>query len=340
MFGRRIACAFLLAVSATIAGCDRLPLPVADQQGGAYLVLEVDAAALQRQELERVTDRVGEELRSIVPAIRTSGQGVRNDAARFRLYDSADRARALEALHRIGRSETGVEMLAISESEDGYLEARLVPSFLNNQRLLAANRSIEVIRRRLDPTGIMGLEITRRDNHQIFVRAPRVSDSAQIRRSVGVVGHLTFHLVREVSPDDAAAGRLPPGTMLAQPYPGIGQYAEVVERRPRLSGENLEHANPSADQYTQEFVLVFELDREGARIFCRITRDYTGQRFAILLDNQVLTAPTVNEPICGGTGQISGNFTPQSAAELASILNSGALPAPLTVIEEGVLPRE
>jgi preprotein translocase subunit SecD len=340
MFGRRSVCVLLLTVSAAIVACDRLPFAVADQPGGAYLVLEVDAAVLQRQELERVADQMAEELRNAVPAIRYSGRGVLNDAARIRLHDPADRVRALEALHGIERSENGVEVLALSEGEDGYLEARLAQPFLNNQRLRAANRSIEVIRRRLDPTGMMGLEIMRRDNHQIFVRAPRINDPTQIRRSVGVVGHLTFHLVREVSPDDAAAGRLPPGTMLAQPYPGIGQYAEVVERRPRLSGENLEHANPSADQYTQEFVLAFELDREGARIFCRITRDHTGQRFAILLDNQVLTAPTVNEPICGGTGQISGNFTPQSAAELASILNSGALPTPLTVIEEGVLPRE
>lgn len=266
-----------------------------------------------------LADQMGEELRRVDPAIRYSGRGVLSDAARVRLLDAGDTARALERVRGLERSDSGAATLVFSLTEDGYIEARLAPSFLNNLRLQAANQSIEVIRRRLDPTGMTGLEVTRRDNHQIFVRAPRIADPAQLARSVGVVGHLTFHLVREVSPDDAAAGRLPPGTMLAQPYPGIGQYAEVVERRPRLTGENLERANPSTDQYTQQFVLAFDLDREGALIFCRITRDYTGQRFAILLDNQVLTAPTVNEPICGGTGQISGNFTPQSATELASV---------------------
>jgi protein-export membrane protein SecD len=81
-------------------------------------------------------------------------------------------------------------------------------------------------------------------------------------------------------------------------------------------------------------VLAFQLDSRGSTIFCRITRDYVNQRFAILLDNQVLTAPRINEPICGGSGQITGNFTPESASELALMLNAGALPTPLTVIEE------
>jgi protein-export membrane protein SecD len=108
----------------------------------------------------------------------------------------------------------------------------------------------------------------------------------------------------------------------------------VVERRPRLTGEHLTRANPSTDPQTAEFVLSFQLDSQGRTIFCRITRDYVNQRFAILLDNQVLTAPRINEPICGGSGQISGNFTPESANELALMLRAGALPAPLTVIEE------
>jgi protein-export membrane protein SecD len=122
--------------------------------------------------------------------------------------------------------------------------------------------------------------------------------------------------------------------MVAQPYGSIGQTAEVVERRARLTGEHLSRASPSTDPQTSEFVLSFQLDNEGSRIFCRITREYVNQRFAILLDNQVLTAPRINEPICGGSGQISGNFSAQSASELSLMLNAGALPAPLTVIEE------
>ena len=126
--------------------------------------------------------------------------------------------------------------------------------------------------------------------------------------------------------------------MLVQPYPRIGQTAEVVERRPRFTGERLVRASPSSDPITGEFVLSFQLDTQGTLVFCRLTNEYTGQRFAVLLDNQVLTAPRINEPICAGTGQISGNFTAQSANDLAVILRAGALPAPLIVVEEGIAP--
>ena len=108
----------------------------------------------------------------------------------------------------------------------------------------------------------------------------------------------------------------------------------MVERRPRFTGERLTRASPSTDPQTGEFVLSFALDSEGTTLFCRITRENTGNRFAILLDNQVLTAPRINEPICGGTGQISGNFTAESANNLAIMLRAGALPAPLSVVEQ------
>jgi protein-export membrane protein SecD len=121
---------------------------------------------------------------------------------------------------------------------------------------------------------------------------------------------------------------------VVQPYPQGNGTPEIVERRPRFTGERLVRANPSTDSQTGEFVLSFQLDSEGSRIFCRITRENTGNRFAILLDNQVLTAPRINEPICGGSGQISGNFTAESANNLAVMLRAGALPAPLTVIDE------
>jgi protein-export membrane protein SecD len=165
------------------------------------------------------------------------------------------------------------------------------------------------------------------------VQAPGVADPQVLKERIGQTALMTFHMVREVSAEEAANGRIPPGTMVVQPYPGIGRNADVVERRPRFTGERLQNARPSTDQNGQ-FVLAFTLDSQGTRLFCRITREHTGERFAILLDNQVLTAPTINEPICGGSGQISGSFSAASANELALMLNAGALPAPLSVIEE------
>jgi protein-export membrane protein SecD len=210
----------------------------------------------------------------------------------------------------------------------------MTPAHLRELSRQAAQQSIEVIRRRIDPDGTAEVSIARQGDDRISVQAPGVSDPEQLRSRIGQTALMTFHLVREVSPEEAAAGRLPPGTMAVQPYPQLGGTPEVVERRPRLTGEHLTRANPSTDSQTNEFVLSFQLDSEGSRIFCRITRDYVNQRFAILLDNQVLTAPRINEPICGGSGQISGNFTAESANELAVMLRAGALPAPLSVIEQ------
>jgi protein-export membrane protein SecD len=198
----------------------------------------------------------------------------------------------------------------------------------------AAQQSIEVIRRRIDPNGTSEVTIVRQGDDRIVVQAPGVSDPEMLKSRIGQTALMTFHMVREVSPEDAAMGRIPAGAMVVQPYPNSRGTPEVVERRPRFTGERLVRANPSTDPQTNEFVLSFSLDNEGTRIFCRITREFTGERFAILLDNQVLTAPVINEPICGGTGQISGNFTADSANELAVLLRAGALPAPLTVIDE------
>lgn len=144
-------------------------------------------------------------------------------------------------------------------------------------------------------------------------------------------------MVREISPTEMNVDRLPRGTMLAEPYLSTS-HPEVVVRRPRLTGENLMRAETATDELTGEFLLSFQLDQAGSQTFCQLTRQYAGQRFAILLDNRVITAPTINEPICGGSGQISGGFTAQSAQALAIILNAGALPAPITIVAEGVGP--
>jgi preprotein translocase subunit SecD len=212
------------------------------------------------------------------------------------------------------------------------IEARLSEAHLRELSRQAAQQSIEVIRRRIDPTGTSEVSIARQGDDRVVVQAPGVADPEMLKERIGQTALMTFHMVREISPEDA--GRLPPGTMLVQPYPDSGGSQEVVERRPRFTGERLTRANPSTDPQTSEFVLSFALDSEGTRLFCRITRENTNQRFAILLDNQVLTAPRINEPICGGTGQISGNFTAESANNLAVMLRAGALPAPLRVIDE------
>ncbi len=306
-----------------------------DLQGGSQLLLEVDVSTLQRQQLDNIADQMATALREATPQIRYTGRGVVGDAGRVRLIDPTQMEAARAAIRQIALSPSGGnDIITFTEGADGLIEARITPVYLRELSRQAAQQSIAVIERRINPTGTAEVSIQRQGDSRIVVQAPGVSDPEQLKERIGQTALMTFNMVREVSPEEAAAGVIPPGAMVVQPYPGVGDRADVVERRPRFTGERLVRANPSTDPQTGEWVLAFQLDSEGARIFCRITREHTGDRFAILLDNQVLTAPTINEPICGGTGQISGRFSAESARELAVMLNAGALPAPLTVIDE------
>lgn len=306
-----------------------------DLRGGVHLLLEVDTTTLQRQQLENIADQMGAALRDAEPAILFSGRGVVGDAARIRVTNPDDLERARRTLREIARSPTSQnETLTFTEGEGGLIEARMTPANLRELSRQAAQQSIEVIRRRIDPTGTSEVTIIRQGDDRIVVQAPGLSDPEELKSRIGQTALMTFHMVRQMDEADAAAGRIPAGAMYVQPYPGIGDAPELVERRPRFTGERLTRAQPAQDPQTNQIVLSFQLDSQGTRQFCSITRQFTGQRFAILLDNQVLTAPRINEPICGGTGQISGNFNAKSASDLAVMLRAGALPAPLTVIEQ------
>ncbi len=307
-----------------------------DLRGGSQLLLEIDTETLRRQQLDNFADQMAMALRDAQPAVRYTGRGVVGDAARIRLIDPTQMEAARRALRPLAQSTTGgtSEIATYTESDDGLIEARLSEAHLRELSRQAAQQSIEVIRRRIDPTGTSEVSIARQGDDRVVVQAPGVADPELLKERIGQTALMTFHMVREISPEEAQGGAIPPGTMVVQPYPDSGGTQEIVERRPRFTGERLTRANPSTDPQTNEFVLSFALDSEGTRLFCRITRENTGNRFAILLDNQVLTAPRINEPICGGTGQISGNFTAESANNLAVMLRAGALPAPLSVIEE------
>jgi protein-export membrane protein SecD len=305
-----------------------------DLQGGSHLLLEVDVATLRRQQLDNMADSMATALRDAEPQIRYTGRGVVGDAARVRLIDPTQMEAARRALREVARGPSGAEILQFTESPDGLIEARMTPAYLRELSRQAAQQSIEVIRRRIDPNGTSEINIARQGDQRIVVQAPGVTDPQVLKDRIGQTAQMTFHMVREVSPEEAASGRIPPGAMLVQPYPQMDAQPEVVERRPRFTGERLQRASAQTDSQTGEFVMAFQLDNQGTRLFCRISRENTGERFAILLDNQVLTAPRINEPICGGSGQITGNFTAETASELALMLNAGALPAPLSVVEE------
>ena len=299
-----------------------------DLRGGSQLLLEVDVPALKRARLDDIAGQMSTTLRDAEPRILTTGRGVVGDAARIRLVNPSDMERAQRELRTLAVSPTGgAETMRFISGADGLIEARMTDAYVSQLSRDAAQQSIEVIRRRIDPQGTSEISISRQGDSRIAVQAPGVSDPEVLRSRIGQTAVMTFHLVPPTE--------RPTGTMTVAPYPGMEEQGNVtVQRRPEFTGERLQRAFPSTDAQTGEWVLSFQLDGRGTTLFCRITQRHTGERFAILLDNMVLTSPRINEPICGGSGQISGSFTAQSASELAIMLNAGALPAPLNVVEQ------
>jgi preprotein translocase subunit SecD len=312
-----------------------------DLQGGSYLQLEVDTASLDKQHLETVSDDMGRVLRDAKPKIFVTGRGVLGDAARIRMVKPEDSERALEILNKelvqqidaggLGRT---TDNLIFTQTPDGVIEARFSEEAKDESTRRAIGQSIEVIRRRVDPSGTSEVSIARQGVDRIVVQAPGETDPETLKRRIGQTARMTFHLVdHNVDPEDIMAGRVPPGTMLL-PQDRPDEPFVAVKTRALLSGDDLSGANPSFDQRDGQPVVSFRFNTRGARIFGQATQQNVDKRFAVVLDGTVLTAPNIIEPILGGSGQITGNFTPESAKELADLLNAGALPAPLKILEE------
>src|SRR5690606_2451705 len=166
---------------------------------------------------------------------------------------------------------------------------------------------------------------------RVLVQVPGFDDSGRLKDLISQTARLTFHMVYpSMTADQARAQGLPPGTMIV---PSVDGFEELLYEDITLGGEQLTDAQPSFDQNGMP-VVTFRFNTQGAITFGEVTSQNVGRRFAIVLDNQVITAPTIQQPITGGTGQISGNFTPESARDLAVLLRAGALPATLDVVEE------
>jgi preprotein translocase subunit SecD len=198
-------------------------------------------------------------------------------------------------------------------------------------------QSIEIIRRRVDEVGTNEPIIQRQGDDRILVQLPGLEDPERIKKLLGKTARMNFRMVNETaSIEDALSGRVPPGSDLLfeiDERTGEKSVPYVIYKRIGVSGEQLVDANPSMDQNNQPVVSI-RFDTSGARKFGELTSKNVGKRFAIILDGEVISAPVIREAITGGSGQISGNFTFESASDLSVLLRAGALPAPLTILEE------
>jgi SecD/SecF fusion protein len=301
-----------------------------DLQGGSYLLLEVDMKTVIRDRLTNLRSEVRQALAKAQVAHR--GVDVLEQGLSVQLASEPDAAAARKALAPILqlRSEGPAYALFFDQKLDGArLILTLSPAALSDMATKAVEQSVSIVRRRIDETGVNEPAVARQGRDRVLVALPGVSDPDRIKRLLGKTAKMTFRLV---APKDAR----PNADTEVLPYAERGRGAEpiAVQRQIAVDGANLTNANPGTDPRTGEWVVHFELDRIGAKRFADVTTHHVGEPFAIVLDGKVISAPVIREPITGGRGQISGNFTVQDATDLAVLLRAGALPAPLTVVEE------
>jgi SecD/SecF fusion protein len=312
-----------------------------DLQGGSYLLLEVDTAALKQERLTNLSEDIRTKLQA--EQIDFSGLAVVGDAVTVRISDPTkfDAARKLlgDALgERIG---TGQKDVTVATAPDQRIVVNFVAQAADAAARDAVTRSIEIIRKRIDALGTKSPIITQQGATRIVVEAPGENDPEKLKAVIGKTAKLTFQMVdSDVAPEDIAAGRIPPDDEILPAAAGEqGPPSYVVKRRSLVTGEMLTQASAGHDENNQPDIN-FAFNGNGSRRFAEATTANIGKPFAIVLDKQVISAPRINSAITGGTGQITGNFTEDSAHNLALLLKSGALPAPLNVIAQHTVGAE
>ncbi len=308
-----------------------------DLKGGSYLLLEVDMDAVIRERLGNLADGARTRLRGA--NIGYTGLTTAERSVTLRLTDPTRAQEAVRLLRELANPiSVGLAAaqpdLEVTSTADGTVTITLSETLLREKATQAVEQSIEIVRRRIDETGVVDPVIARQGANRLLVQLPGIQDPERIKQLIGTTARMTFHLLDDTA--DLSARTPPPGVMFLQGDRGPGgeptRYA--VRRRVEVDGANLTDARAGQDSRTGEWVVNFTFDSIGTRRFAEVTRNNVGRPFAIVLDNRVITAPVIREPITAGRGQISGNFTVTTANDLAVLLRAGALPAPLTVIEE------
>jgi len=299
-----------------------------DLRGGSHLVLEVDAKAMVHDRLQNLLDDTRGKLRE--EKIQTQGMRVADGTGLITFADSSAMNAALPIIRTLIAPPTPMAAPEIDvAAADNQIRLTMTQTGMRDRAGSAIEQSLEIIRKRVDDVGVAEPTIQRVGLDRILVQLPGLQDPSALRELLGSTAQMNFHMV---SPTMPQPGHPMPGVTIMPSTDGTGSYA--IENRVALAGERLTDSRVSFDPQTREPLVTFKFDRAGAMQFADITRHNVHKPFAIVLDGKVLSAPVIQEPIIGGTGQIKGHFTVEKATVLSALLRAGALPAPLTVIEE------
>ena len=297
-----------------------------DLQGGSYLLLEIDTKPLIR---ERIQDKV-------IPIKKFLNENniiytnffVDSNSLQFKIdqknldkFELRFYSKKDNLINPFITQYNNHELLFVENNEKIKINfSKFGLLSLNNSAL---KQSIEIVRRRIDDTGTKEPTILQRGEKRILVELPGLKDPERIKNLLGKTAQLSFRLV---SNNDDDFGN---DVLLSEDGEDLSVSKKII-----LSGENLIDSQPRLDTQSNQPIVSFTLDRLGAQKFGRVTTSSIGQRLAIILDNKIISAPSIREPITGGRGTISGNFTFQEATDLALLLRSGSLPTPINIIEE------
>ncbi len=298
-----------------------------DLQGGSYLLLEIDNSPVIEQKLQNLSITIRNYFKE--KNIRINNVKLSNQ----NLYFSVDKKNKQNVFDIFTDKESDLNpyyqrfkshQLDIIEENDifkvNYSRQGIVELKTSSQ-----DQALEIVRRRIDEIGTNEPNILKRGNDRILVELPGLDDPMRIKSLLGKTANLTFRFVTNDNEDSFGAEKLE--------YED-GSEESIVSKRIILSGDNLLDAQPRMNNETNETVVSFTLDRVGAKRFGKATSTGIGKQLAIVLDGKIISAPVIRDTIASGSGQISGGFTFQSATDLALLLRSGALPAPLNIIEE------
>jgi protein-export membrane protein SecD len=302
-----------------------------DLQGGSHVLLEVDTNAVVRTQVNALRDDVRRVLREQKVSI-AGGINVQPRGVSIRVPDAAEREKLLPKLRELSApvgglfgQGTGDRAIDVTEQPDGLVQLTVTEGGVNEKVRKSIDQAIEVLRRRVDALGTTEPNIQRQGTDRILVQVPGLQDPRRLKEILGTTAQLEFRFVAEPG---AAPGDI-------EQLPAQDEGTLNVEKRIIVQGEDLIDAQPGFDQQRGgEPIVNFKFNVRGGQRFAQATQEGVGRALAIVLDRKVISAPRIQMPILGGQGQISGRFTVEQANNLAVLLRAGALPAPLTIVEE------
>jgi SecD/SecF fusion protein len=303
-----------------------------DLQGGSQLLLEVDQNELIASQAKGLRDDVRRVLQQ--ENVRADGGiGLLQRGVQVKIADDAARAKVMPKLQELAQpittslGQTAARTLDITEQPGGLIRLTLTDAGITDRTRRAVSQGIEVIRRRLDSTGTTEPSIQQQGADRILIQVPGEQNPERLERLLGSTAKLEFRMLADS----------PSGDVDLLPSKDEKGAKVPVERRVMADGGELTDAQPSFDQQSHEPMVSFKFNLRGAQRFGQATSENVGRRMAIVLDNEVVSAPVIRSAITGGSGQITGNFTVQQANDLAVLLRAGALPAKFTVVERRVV---